>query len=161
MDDSPSGTFPTASISATHPQEWTVLAASLYFVISNAPGALSSGFAKRRTPICQWAPNLTHVSQLTDDSDPISGFHNLRFPDDKVLCQLKTPVANIPMGRSISAMCPNCWMARIKSRDFAWCKVKNTHLCESGVRISELDDRATHASFLIRTGQISSHYFGT
>jgi hypothetical protein len=100
--------------------------------ISNAPGALSSGFAKRRTPICRWAPNLAHVSQLTDGSDPISEFRNLRFPDDKVLCQLKTPVADIPMGRSISATCLNCGTTRIKSRDFARCKVKNAHLCESG-----------------------------
>jgi hypothetical protein len=34
MDDSPSGTFPNASISAKHPQEWMILTNSRYFVIS-------------------------------------------------------------------------------------------------------------------------------
>jgi hypothetical protein len=84
------------------------------FAISNALGALSSGFAKCRTPMCLFA------------------FSTETFPDDKILCQLKTPVARISTGRSISAMCLNCWMARIKSQDFARCKVKNAHLCEFG-----------------------------
>jgi hypothetical protein len=69
-------------------------------------GCLVFRIRETPNPDMRWAPNLAHVSQLTDDSDPISGFRNLRFPDEKVLCQLKTPVADIPMGRSISPRVP-------------------------------------------------------
>jgi hypothetical protein len=133
MDDSPSGTFSTASISATRPQEWTVLTASRYFVICDFKCSGCLVFRIRETSNLDMSMGSQSCPRVPTDgrSDPISGFRNLRFPDDKVLCQLKTPVADIPMGRSISTTCPNCWTTRIKSRDFAWCKVKNTHLCES------------------------------
>jgi hypothetical protein len=95
MDDSPSETFPTTSISATRPQEWTVLVASRYFTISRFQMIRVPCLQDLRTPnpdMSMGSQYLAHVSQLTDGLDPISGFRNLRFPDDKVLLpQIKGP----------------------------------------------------------------------
>jgi hypothetical protein len=87
-----------------------------------------SGFAKRRTPMRRFDfsigtfpdnLDLRHVSRLMDDPDPISRFRSFDTPMTEILCQLKTPVADIPMGRSIPATCLHKRMAQIHSWAFS------------------------------------------
>jgi hypothetical protein len=61
-----------------------------------------------------------HASPQDGRSSCVSRFRDLRPPVTQILCQLETPVAEIPTVSSISATCPNEWTAVIFSgfRDF-------------------------------------------
>jgi hypothetical protein len=46
----------------------------------------------------------------------VSRFHDLRHPMTEILCQLETPVADMPTVSSMFATCPNKWTTVIFSR---------------------------------------------
>jgi hypothetical protein len=91
------------------PSRWMALIQSHDFGTSDAPEVLSSGSAKRRTPIRRVdfsigtfsdSLDLCHVSPQTDGSDSLSLFRDLKCPDFLDLENSDIPNVDIPISQS-------------------------------------------------------------
>jgi hypothetical protein len=76
---------------------------------------LSSGFVKRRIPMCRWNLPFRDFSGALGFTPRVpsrwtvlvvSRFRDLRL---QIPCQLRTPIAEMSMVSSMSATCPNKW----------------------------------------------------
>jgi hypothetical protein len=97
------------------PSRWTVLIYSQDFATSNPE---VSRYFVLGTPECRWTPDLHHVSQPMDGPDSISGFRDLRCPDDTISLSTQNPGSRNTDGFSISATCLNRWTTQIDSGIF-------------------------------------------
>jgi hypothetical protein len=124
----PFETFPIPLISATRPNKWTVVISLRDFAIGYDPDVsclLSSGFAKRRIPMCRWPFPFRDFSRVHGFAPCVPlrwtvliqprDIATCDAPLTQFLCQLETPDAETPTVSTMSATCPVKWTAETLS----------------------------------------------